>query len=146
MAYDMYGNQIPDTNQQAPTMQGWNNPVRPAQQVPQMPPPRHNKLIVTSLEEAMARPADPNTVITYFHQDGNVEYEVYTDFSNYKRYRILDRKVREENTPAPNAVVSRQEFDELKQTVVQLINKEVHYEPNANVPTNNGTGTTGNAT
>ena len=55
-------------------------------QPPQM---RTNKIFVTSLEDALNRYAEPNTIIVYRHQDEKFEYEIMTDSQGKKTYKTL---------------------------------------------------------
>ena len=55
-------------------------------QPPQM---RTNKIFVTSLEDALNRYAEPNTIIVYRHQDEKFEYEIMTDIQGKKTYKTL---------------------------------------------------------
>lgn len=50
---------------------------------------RTNKVFVTSLEDALGRSAEPNTVIVYRHQDEKFEYEIFTDMQGKKTYKTL---------------------------------------------------------
>ena len=54
-----------------------NNTAQPLQNIPL--PPKTTKIYVTSQEDALARPAEPNSEISYFHQNGKMLFEVYTD-------------------------------------------------------------------
>ena len=56
------------------------------QQQPQM---RTNKIFVTSLEDALNRYAEPNTIMVYRHQDEKYEYEIMTDSQGKKSYKTL---------------------------------------------------------
>ena len=55
-------------------------------QPPQM---RTNKIFVTSLEDALNRYAEPNTIIVYRHQNEKFEYEIMTDSQGKKTYKTL---------------------------------------------------------
>ena len=52
-------------------------------------PMRTNKIFVTSLEDALNRYAEPNTVMIYRHQDEKFEYEIITDMQGKKSYKTL---------------------------------------------------------
>lgn len=54
------------------------------------PQVRTNKIIVTSLEDALNRFAEPNTVILYRHQDERLEYEIMTDNQGKKSYKTYE--------------------------------------------------------
>lgn len=104
---------------QAPQMQQM-------QQMQQMPP-RTNKIFVTSLEEAMARQAEPNTEIRYFHQNDKLVYDIFTDTQGRKfpkTYRLVPVEDCAENTE----YVTRKEFDEWREKVQGLMPQEVAHE------------------
>ena len=103
--------------------QGNFQPQMAQQQPPQM---RTNKIFVTSLEDALNRYAEPNTVILYRHQDENFEYEIMTDSQGKKTYKTLQLS----NYSAPQAdkesaqpQVSMEEFNALKSKVDSLYNE-----------------------
>lgn len=50
---------------------------------------RTNKIFVTSLEDALNRYAEPNTIMVYRHQDEKFEYEIMTDSQSKKSYKTL---------------------------------------------------------
>ena len=50
---------------------------------------RTNKVFVTSLEDALNRYAEPNTIMVYRHQDEKFEYEIMTDMQGKKTYKTL---------------------------------------------------------
>ena len=50
---------------------------------------RTNKIFVTSLEDALNRYAEPNTIIVYRHQDEKFEYEIMPDSQGKKTYKTL---------------------------------------------------------
>lgn len=50
---------------------------------------RTNKIFVTSLEDALNRYAEPNTVMVYRHQDEKFEYEIMTDAQGKKSYKTF---------------------------------------------------------
>lgn len=58
-------------------------------QVQPQPQLRTNKVFVTSLEDALTRSSEPNTIIVYRHQDEKFEYEIYTDIQGKKTYKTL---------------------------------------------------------
>lgn len=64
--------------------------IQPIQQsVPQL---RTNKVFVTSLEDALSRYAEPNTLMIYRHQDEKFEYEIMTDAQGKKTYKTIELK------------------------------------------------------
>ena len=83
---DFYGRPTPQFNMgyNAPYNGGYQQPQQ--QQVPQM---RTNKIFVTSLEDALNRYAEPNTIMVYRHQDEKYEYEIVTDAQGKKSYKTL---------------------------------------------------------
>lgn len=58
-------------------------------QVMPQPQLRTNKVFVTSLEDALNRYAEPNTIMVYRHQDEKFEYEIMTDVQGKKTYKTL---------------------------------------------------------
>lgn len=63
-----------------PQMNYGQTPAPPGQ--PQMQNqglPKTNKIFVTSLNDALSRPADYNSSMVYFHQDQPLIYEIITD-------------------------------------------------------------------
>ncbi len=60
--------------------QGYGNYMPQSQPLQSIPlPPKTTKIYVTSQEDALSRPAEPNSQISYFHQNGKMLFEVYTD-------------------------------------------------------------------
>ncbi len=82
-------------------------------------PPRTNKIFVTSLEDAMSKPAEPNTEIIYLHQTEPLLFQIYTDMQGKKSASVFTLAVAQEKGPEPNPV-SRKEFDELKAKIEEL--------------------------
>ena len=72
---------------------GNNQPYNSGFQQPQVVQPqpqlRTNKVFVTSLEDALNRYAEPNTIMVYRHQDEKFEYEIMTDMQGKKTYKTL---------------------------------------------------------
>lgn len=56
---------------------------------PQMQP-RTNKIFVTSLEDALNRPADPNSEVIYLDQDKPFLYQVMNDMQGRKTYKTFE--------------------------------------------------------
>lgn len=86
-------------------------------QQPQSTPMRTNKIYVTSLEDALNRYAEPNTIMIYRNQDEKFEYEITTDSQGRKSYKTLElgsysAPQREKNVEA--TIISREEFDAVK--------------------------------
>lgn len=51
---------------------------------------RSNKIFVTSMDDALARYAEPNSEMIYLDQDKPVLYEVKTDFQGRKTINLYD--------------------------------------------------------
>lgn len=85
--------------------------------------PKTNKIFVTSLEEAMNRSVEPNTVIVYLHQDLPLLFEITTDFFGKKTYKTFDITESTQKTPKTaqngaavdlSSYVTRKEFDAIQ--------------------------------
>lgn len=77
-------------------------------------PMRTNKIFVTSLEDALNRYAEPNTIMIYRHQDEKYEYEITTDLQGKKSHKILvlsDYSEKKDNNPP---IILREEIDDIK--------------------------------
>ena len=66
-----------------------NTPYNGNYGVQTQPQIRTNKIFVTSLEDALNRYAEPNTVMVYRHQDEKFEYEIMTDAQGKKSYKTF---------------------------------------------------------
>lgn len=92
-------------------------------QQPQPPQMRTNKIFVTSLEDALNRYAEPNTIMVYRHQDEKFEYEITTDNQGKKTYKTLQlgdySTVQGEKQVMPNTI-SIEEFNSLKGRIKAL--------------------------
>lgn len=101
----------------APYMSNYQAQPQPAQM-------RTNKIFVTSLEDALNRYAEPNTIMVYRHQDEKYEYEIMTDSQGKKSYKTLvlgDYSVQNsEQKENLNTTISRDEFDAVKQQIKAL--------------------------
>ena len=101
--------------------QGYINQYQQPQQVIQ---PKTNKVWVTSLEDAMAKPVEPNSEYVYLHQDKPLLIEVITDGQGRKATRVMELKPYVEQpkteTPTPNNFPTREEFDGLKAEIQAL--------------------------
>ena len=75
-------------------------------------PPKTTKIYVTSQEEALARQVEPNTQIPYFHQNGKMVFDVYTDQWGRKEVQAYNLIPIEEKN-VTNGVL-RAEFEDLK--------------------------------
>lgn len=83
------------------------------------PQPTTNKIYVTSLEDAMARYAGPNSTMIYVLQDESVVFEIYTDLQGKKVPKV--RKL-VEFAPEQSGgdFVRRAEFDALAKKIETL--------------------------
>ena len=96
-----YGGYIPQMNygQQQPPVQ----PVQPQMQQAQSLP-KTNKIFVTSLDDALNRPAEYNSVMVYIHQDKPLLFEITTDPFGKKTHKTFTI------TPSNNATQVNQNF------------------------------------
>ena len=93
---DFYGN--PYANPYGnPYQRTFGNNLQYQQQVPQPTPQpvapsqlRTNKIFVTSLEDALTRYADPNTITVYHNQDEKCIYEIMVDIQGKKSYKTFE--------------------------------------------------------
>lgn len=95
------------------------------QQAPMNVPPQiqSNKLLVTSLEEALTRNAPLNSRIVYTHQDDNLEFEIFTDMNGRKTYSVFKRIPEAEDVRKQGQGVSREEYIELREKIKNLEKK-----------------------
>ena len=95
-------------------------------QMAQQPQPmqmRTNKIFVTSLEDALNRYAEPNTIIVYRHQDEKFEYEIMTDSQGKKSYKTLvlgDYSAQNSEKTQNPTYISKEEFDGVKSRLEAL--------------------------
>lgn len=75
--------------------------------------PKTNKIFVTSLEEALARPSEPNSEVIYLHQNEPLLFEIVTDMQGRKAVKTFRLGVEEKSKPQED-YVSRAEFEEFK--------------------------------
>jgi hypothetical protein len=87
-------------------------------------PAKTNKIYVTSLEDAMARFADPGSTMLYVLQDETMAFEIVTDVQGRKNYRALRLELAQEAQKGQTDYVTREEFEKLKEQISQL-GKEV---------------------
>lgn len=96
----------------------YNGNFQPQMAQQQQPAPmRTNKIFVTSLEDALNRYAEPNTIMVYRHQDERFEYEIMTDGYGKKTYKTLqlaDYSVSQAKETEQSITISREEFDAVK--------------------------------
>ena len=95
-------------------------------QMAQQPQPmqmRTNKIFVTSLEDALNRYAEPNTIIVYRHQDEKFEYEIMTDCQGKNSYITLvlgDYLAQNETMEQNQYTIPKDEFDAVKSRLKAL--------------------------
>jgi len=102
---------------------GYNTPYNNYQVQNQPSQMRTNKIFVTSLEDALNRYADPNTVILYRHQDEKYEYEITTDGfgkKTYKTFEIKPYSATQGDKQAVAANISPDEISSLKERLSSL--------------------------
>jgi hypothetical protein len=80
-----------------------------------------NKIFVTSLEEALARPAEPNTEIIYLHQTEPLLFQISTDLQRKKTALTFRLVAEEDKKNEPVDCVSRAEFEEYKKKVDEFL-------------------------
>ena len=107
--------------------QGYMNQYQQTQQPIQSAQPKTNKIWVTSLEDAMAKPVEPNSEYVYLHQDKPLLIEVITDGQGRKATRVMELKPYVEQpkteTPTPNNFPTREEFEVLQGKIKALEEK-----------------------
>ena len=84
---------------------------------------RTNKIFVTSLEDALNRYAEPNTVMVYRHQDEKFEYEIITDVQGKKSYKTLvlsDYSAPQTSKQVATTQISMEDFEGLKGRIKAL--------------------------
>lgn len=96
---------------------------------PMTNPVRSNKIYVTDANDAMTRPALPDTLMLYVQQDESAIHEVYTDPQGRKmiKTRTFSDIVKEKNTDS-QSMVTRKEFEELKAAVEKMAEDMKHDE------------------
>ena len=77
-----------------------------------------NFTMVTSLQEALSKNQPYNSKGLYVHQDGEYEFEIFTDLNGRKTYEIFKRV----NCTKDKDIVtiSKNDFDLLKQRLLKL--------------------------
>lgn len=117
----------------------YNGNYAPTQASTQM---RTNKIFVTSLEDALNRFAEPNTIIVYRHQDEKFEYEIMTDSQGKKTYKTLEIRpysAPQETKSESTATISKEEFDAVKSRLDTLEREIIeHYKEERRVEKNGG--------
>lgn len=84
-----YPNQATSQGTGYPNMDSIFNPGRINQN--NLPQLNRNFLIVTSLQEALGKESPYNSKGLYVHQDGEYEFEIFTDSNGRKTYEIYKR-------------------------------------------------------
>lgn len=90
--------------------------------------PKTNKIYVTSLDDALLRYADNNTIMVYIQQDEQAIFEIFTDMQGRKSYKI--RKLSDYEQPQiqtkeqSNDYVTRQEFENLETKINKLLKEK----------------------
>lgn len=73
------------------------------------PPPSSNKILAISLEDALSKSNDPNTITIYIDQDKPLLYEIEVDLQGRKTYQIYDislHKAEEKTKEAENKMTT----------------------------------------
>lgn len=77
-------------------------PIQPQMQTQGLP--KTNKIFVTSLDDALNRPADYNSVVIYIHQDQPLLFEITTDPFGKKTHKtFMITPSNEQSTNAKNS-------------------------------------------
>ena len=121
-----YQNQQTQPRTGYPNMDSIFNPGNVQNNIPQL---NRNYIMVTSLQEALAKQSPYNSKGLYVHQDGEYEFEIFTDSNGRKTYEIYKRV----NCTNENDVIPKNQYDELKAKITKL--EEVVYGRPANVVT-----------
>lgn len=94
------------------------------QPVVQQPPQiRTNKIFVTSLDDALSRYADPNTIIVYHNQDDRHIYEITTDLQGKKAYKtfvLADFSAQEKKKEEEGLVIIQDAINGLERRITAL--------------------------
>ena len=100
---------------------GYGGAYQPATVPSYTPQPSTNKIYVTSIEDAMQRFASPNSTMIYVLQDESTVFEIYTDGMGKKIPKVKKLVDFVPEQAANENYVTRNEFDELKQKLEQLL-------------------------
>lgn len=109
----------------------YSNPMnignyQPHPQPQQQPQLRTNKIFVTSLEDALNRYAEPNTILVYRHQDEKFEYEIMTDCQGKKTYKTLqltDYTAQQAEKQTATATISTEQLQAFESRLTALENE-----------------------
>lgn len=108
----------------------YNNYTAPQTPVYQPTPPQFmtNKIYVTSVDDALSRFANPNTITAYFLQDESAIFEVTTDIQGKKKVKIrtlTDREAdRDEKEASSIEYITRSEFEDLRGKIDGILNEK----------------------
>ena len=117
-----------------PNMDNIFNPGKIVQNnVPQL---NRNYTIVTSLQEALSKQSPYNSRGIYLHQDGEYEFEIFTDVNGRKTYEVFKRVVCTNSNDAMS--IPRNEYEELK-TKIKKLEETVYGKPANNTSDGNAT-------
>lgn len=90
--------------------------------------PKTNKIYVTSLDDALLRYADNNTIMVYIQQDEQAIFEIFTDMQGRKSYKIRKLSDCEQTSvqgkEQSNDYVTRQEFENLEIKINKLLKEK----------------------
>ena len=90
------------------------------------PPFRTNKVFVSSLQDAMSRPSEPNSEVVYIHQDLPMLIQITTDVQGRKTSMVFDLTTHKEEVKADAAYVTAdQVVDIVKRQIEALKNEEI---------------------
>lgn len=92
-------------------------------------PIKTNKVFVTSLEDALARPAEIGSEYIYLHQDKPLLYEVKTDMQGRKTYTVLElsqpqNKSQREEEKADISTITKEDFGALQAEILAKIEEQ----------------------
>lgn len=128
MAYNYpYFNNWPSNYSQINS--GYQQPSQMPQQTFQQPPQmpyKTNKLVVTSLDEAMMRSSELNSDTVYFDQNKDVLYNVKVDSRGYKTcdtYKVSKADAADSNTSNNEILAIKTNMTELSNRVDMLTSK-----------------------
>lgn len=103
-----------------PSMQNAYSPSWPQGANPWDNQPRTNKLLVTSLDEAIAKSNERNSETVYFDQGRPVIYIVKVDMNGVKSWAHLDYSTGHQDTNAP---ATKADINQLTGKLEDLFNK-----------------------
>lgn len=94
---------------------------------PQQQQVRSNKIYVTSLDDALNRYIEPNTVIVYRNQNEEYEYEIMSDNQGkkaYKTYKLSPYSAPQDEKDEKTYSISREDFETVKSRI-NALEKEI---------------------